>query len=157
MENKSSRKCSRMFGRWFLVLMVAVALLTTACASTSEPKGEGTGIGGSADGANDSEDQTPIVSGTAWVGPLVKLNGTIYILSKESLSKDQVGTTVGSVRRQLEMETDLQDGDSNFLPPATKLYSVIGRTANEALAIQTKGEYRVLKPGLGPGEIGYLN
>lgn len=95
------------------------------------------------------------VSSATWVGPPVKVNGTIYLLSKEPpVEARRLGAVVAQVERLLTMETDVRNGDSNFLPEGTKIYAIQGVDVAEAVAAGYPGRYVVLKPNLSPGEIG---
>lgn len=145
------------------VLVLAAVLVMAGCG--------GQDAAGQAGGSQDVEPRNPpragepheagsggaVVSSAAWVGPLVKVNGTIYILSREApLSEGELGEPVGRVERTLNMEATPEAGDSNFLAKGTTIYSIEGRSIEEAVAAEYEGRLLVLKPDLGPGEIGFM-
>lgn len=96
-----------------------------------------------------------VASSATWVGPLVKVHGTIYLLSKEPpVEVRRLDAVVARVKRTVSMETGLQDGDSNFLPVGSKIYAIQGVDVAEAVAAEYQGQYVLLKPNLRPGAIG---
>lgn len=129
--------------RWRVAAAVAAALLLAGCGGVNR-QGEVRGApGGSA--------------AAAWVGPLVKLDGRIYVLSKEPpIDAGRLGPELGRVARRLDREGDLRDGDSNFLPAGTPVYAIRGVDPAEAVAVPHAGAYRVLRTGLGPEGVGTL-
>lgn len=136
-------------------LLLVVALSLVACggpAAGGEEAGYGTS---SVHEQGDNPGTGRAVSSASWIGPLVRLNGTIYVLSKEPpVEPDRLGEFVARGKRRLDVETGVWDGDSNFLPEGTRINAIQGLSVAEAVVARYQDRYVVLKPNLSPGGIG---
>jgi|GEM_PF-4166426 len=138
-----------------VALLFVVTLFLAACGGAAATRGEVDYGRSSTHERGDGRGTGAAVSSASWIGPLVKVNGTIYLLSKEPpVEPDRLGDVVAQVERMLDGKGDVRDGDSNFLPEGTKIYSIQGMDVAEAVAVSYQGRYVVLKPNLSPGEIG---
>ncbi|GAB6876655.1 hypothetical protein [Thermaerobacter litoralis] len=140
------------------VVLAAVALsLVLAGCGGAQVGGDGRGGGTPGAGQGAGEEGTAAVSSASWIGPLVKIQGTIYLLSDEPpVTEERLAGVIARVERKLDHEQDVQDGDSNFLDAGTPIYALQGVDVAEAVAAEYQGRFVVLRPNLDPGETGTL-
>ncbi|QBS38264.1 hypothetical protein E1B22_11485 [Thermaerobacter sp. FW80] len=135
----------------------ALTLALAGCGGAQAGGGERVGSVSPGAGQGAGEDGAAAVSSANWIGPLVKIQGTIYLLSDEPpVTEDRLAGVIARVERKLDHEQDVQDGDSNFLDAGTPIYALQGVDVAEAVAAEYQGRFVVLRPNLHPGETGTL-
>ena len=72
---------------------------------------------------------------------VVAVNNTLYNLTVDTVTPDNIGTQLGEVKREAEVMPKANE-EANSTPVGSKLFEVKGIDPSEAIAVEINGTYQ---------------